>query len=111
MNPKLTETLLNDVKQGDFFSQFKQEWRDIGDFYITQEKREALARKGTIERWILLVWWIMKSMFLKLTPVRTNPHRPGAPSDSRGGERPFPSMEIPKLLTTRSWALWQSWSS
>jgi len=66
----LGRTLWEDVKKGDFFSDLRDETRDIRDFYITQDKRDELMKMGRFKRWFVLTWWILKSMFLKLTPAR-----------------------------------------
>ena len=68
--PGLGKTLWEDVKKGDFFSDLREETRDIRDFYISQEKRDELLKMGRVKRWFVLTWWILKSMFLKLTPAR-----------------------------------------
>ncbi len=68
--PGLGKTLWEDVKKGDFFSDLREETRDIRDFYITQDKRDELMKMGRVKRWFVLSWWILKSMFLKLTPAR-----------------------------------------
>lgn len=68
--PGLGKTLWDDVKQGDFFSDLRDETRDIRDFYITQDKRDELLKMSRVKRAVVLLWWILKSMFLKLTPAR-----------------------------------------
>ena len=68
--PGLGRTLWEDVKKGDFFSDLRDETRDIRDFYITQDKRDELMKMGRFKRWFVLTWWILKSMFYKLTPAR-----------------------------------------
>jgi hypothetical protein len=68
--PGLGKTLWEDVKKGDFFTDLRDETRDIRDFYISQDKRDELLKMGRVKRWFVLTWWILKSMFLKLTPAR-----------------------------------------
>ena len=68
--PGLGKVLWEDVKKGGFFSDLREETRDIRDFYINQDKRDELLKMGRVKRAFVLTWWILKSMFLKLTPAR-----------------------------------------
>ncbi len=68
--PALGKTLLDDVKHVGFFAELKQEWLDIRTFYINEEKRDRLAKMNQLKRWFVMSWWVLKAMFLKLTPFR-----------------------------------------
>ena len=69
-DPKIAKTILNDIRDSDIPRSLIQEFKDIYQFYINQEKRKQLSEMGRIRRWLKVGWWILKSMFFKLTPVR-----------------------------------------
>jgi hypothetical protein len=69
-NPGLISTLRDDIAQGGFFAKLKREAEDIEDFYLSDEERAQLKRKGRIWRWFVLAWWVVKNSFFKLTPLR-----------------------------------------
>lgn len=69
-NPTLLKTLREDVSGGDFFSNLKEEWREILEFYISEEERDRLRSMSPFKRWFVVGWWVLKSMFFKLTPFR-----------------------------------------
>jgi serine phosphatase RsbU (regulator of sigma subunit) len=69
-NPRLISTLKDDISQGDFFTKLKREAEDIEDFYLSDEERAQLKKKGKLWRWFVLAWWVVKNSFFKLTPVR-----------------------------------------
>ena len=69
-NPKITRTILNDIRRGGFKRTLRQDFRDIYYFYLDQETRERLSHMGRIKKWIFLVIWILKSLILKLAPTR-----------------------------------------
>jgi serine phosphatase RsbU (regulator of sigma subunit) len=69
-DPTIWGTLRKDVKQGDFFQTLRDEAQELRDFYINEERRDELRRMSPVKRWFLLAWWILKSMFFKLTPMR-----------------------------------------
>ena len=58
------------MQGGHFFRNVRDEGREIRDFYLTEEKRDALGKMSAFKRWFLVAWWVLKSMFFKLTPVR-----------------------------------------
>ena len=70
MNPKITKTIFNDLRQVDFRRTLRQDFRDIYDFYLDRDTRERLSKMGRIRRWMHLAWWLLKSLFFKLAPVR-----------------------------------------
>ena len=72
------------------FSTLKDDWRAISDdvarrrvgpsvhgalagieaFYLTTRDREQLATMGRFKRTVVRLWWLLKSLLLKLTPAR-----------------------------------------
>jgi hypothetical protein len=69
-NPKIGKTILNDIRDENIPHTLVQEFKDIYHFYIDHERKKRLSEMGRIRRWIRVGWWILKSMFFKLTPVR-----------------------------------------
>ena len=67
---KFHKTILNDIRHGDLKRTFGAEMRDVYYFYLDKETRTRLAAMGRLRRWITVVLWLLKSMILKLTPVR-----------------------------------------
>jgi sigma-B regulation protein RsbU (phosphoserine phosphatase) len=63
----------------DFFSKLppRELWRaifrdfaDIKDFYLEEEQKARLESMKPVRRGLFLVGWLLKSLFLKLTPIR-----------------------------------------
>ena len=69
-NPKFGKTIFNDIRDENIPHTLVQEFKDIYHFYIDQESKRKLSEMGRMRRWIRVGWWILKSMFFKLTPVR-----------------------------------------
>jgi hypothetical protein len=69
-NRGIISTLRDDIAQGGFFAKLKREAEDIEDFYLSDDERAQLKKKGRIWRWFVLAWWVVKNSFYKLTPVR-----------------------------------------
>ncbi len=43
---------------------------DLEEFYLTPEHRQRLKGMGRFPRWIHLGWWLLKGLFLTLSPTR-----------------------------------------
>ena len=67
---KVHKTILNDIRHGDLKRTFGAEMKEIYYFYLDKETRTRLAAMGRLRRWITIVLWLLKSMILKLSPVR-----------------------------------------
>lgn len=68
--PGLGQTIKEDFKRKDKFKTFHKDFRGIRDYYISPEKKKQLNQMFFIKRWFFIVWWTLKAMMLKLTPVR-----------------------------------------
>jgi phosphoserine phosphatase RsbU/P len=69
-DPTIWGTLRKDMKQGDFFQTLRDEAQELRDFYLNEERRDELRGMSPVKRWFVLAWWVLKSMFFKLTPMR-----------------------------------------
>lgn len=69
-DPGIGRVLRDDIHQIRITQDFSQEMRELKQFYIDEEKKKRLQQMGVFSRWIHQVLWILKSMFLKLTPFR-----------------------------------------
>lgn len=68
--PKMGKTILEDIKKGDFKTTIKQDFKDLKEFYISEERKKRLEEMGVIKKYFFMFVWLMKSLFFKLTPVR-----------------------------------------
>ncbi len=75
--PRLLRTLGNDV--GVVWEQvgrvgvkqtFTSSLADLQEFFLTTHRRDRLAGMGRVKRTVYLGLWLLKAMFLKLTPPR-----------------------------------------
>lgn len=59
----------NDVRPG-WRVMFQTTMAELREFYLTPEHKQRLAGMNRFWRSLSLVWWLLKSLFLKLTPAR-----------------------------------------
>lgn len=68
--PKLRNTLKDDIKKGGFVKTFRKDLKDLKNYYISEEKHARLSQMNLFKRFFVFGWWLLKSMILKLTPFR-----------------------------------------
>ncbi len=76
-DPRLFETLKRDVR--DVGSDvWREGWQgtagrtfaELKAFYLSTHAKQRLSEMGVVKRWLVLSWWLLKSLLLKLTPAR-----------------------------------------
>jgi hypothetical protein len=68
--PRLTKVLREDFHRGDFKRTIRRDWNELKEFYLDQGRKTRLQAMGKVKRFFVMGWWLLKSLFLKLTPVR-----------------------------------------
>ena len=67
---KFHQTLREDFRNINLRKDLSSEYKSLGDFYLNSEKRTRLESMTSFQRWIHKTGWLLKSMFLHLTPLR-----------------------------------------
>jgi len=77
LEPKLIPTLARDIrdvvlraKQAGFKATIRRGFSDLEGFYLSTHSQARLAGMRPARRWLFLSAWLLKSLFLKLTPAR-----------------------------------------
>lgn len=68
--PKLGQTLLTDLRRGDIKRTLRRDYSELKEFYLDKERKARLKNMGRIKRGFWMSWWLLQSLFFKLTPVR-----------------------------------------
>lgn len=68
--PKIGKTVWQDIRRGNLKKTFKQDWKDLYYFYLDDEKRNRLSQMGRFRRYLHMLFWLFKSLVLKLSPLR-----------------------------------------
>src|SRR5437867_8438751 len=66
----LRETLLSDLKQLSARRSLRRDFRDLYRFYLDEERRTELAAMRHPKRAVLVAFWLIKSLLLRLSPGR-----------------------------------------
>jgi len=67
---KFHHTIRDDFKDINFRKDFSNEYKSLSRFYLDSEKKSQLESMAPIQRWVHKIGWLLKSMFLHLTPLR-----------------------------------------
>ena len=68
--PGLGKTLREDLRRGDFGRTMHRDYKELKDFYLTDDRKARLKKMKRVKRAILTFVWLLKALFLKLTPAR-----------------------------------------
>ena len=68
--PTMFKTIRNDIRQGDFRRSVKREFKELKESMLNEQRQKRLTHMSRIQKWFYVPWWLLKSLFLKLTPVR-----------------------------------------
>jgi serine phosphatase RsbU (regulator of sigma subunit) len=68
--PKLAKVLRDDFRRGGFKRTLSRDWSELKEFYLDQDRKSRLQQMGKFKRWLYMLGWLLKSLFLRLTPVR-----------------------------------------
>jgi serine phosphatase RsbU (regulator of sigma subunit) len=68
--PRIFGTIRDDLNRGDFGRTVKRDFHELKDYMLEEERKRRLEDMGWLKRWIVLSWWLLKSLFFRLTPAR-----------------------------------------
>ena len=76
-DPRLLDTLKRDfrdvgmdVRRKGWKGTVGRTFADLEAFYLSTHAKQRLSEMGVVKRWLVLLWWLLKSLLLKLTPAR-----------------------------------------
>lgn len=69
-DPKLSQVLREDLSRGDFFHTISRDYEDMKEFFLDDERKQRLKNMKPLKRFIFTFGWLLKPLFLKLTPAR-----------------------------------------
>jgi hypothetical protein len=67
---RLRDVLRDDLRHSTHLNARQKDWKELQEFYLSEGQKERLKTKKPVERFFWTCWWILKSMFLKLSPFR-----------------------------------------
>jgi hypothetical protein len=68
-NPALHQVVMEDLRSTRW-GRYVREFQDLYSFYVDDERKAELASMGRIRRAVTVLFWILKSLLMKLSPVR-----------------------------------------
>ena len=69
-NPKFGRTIINDLHENLNQNHLFRDFREINEQFLNSEERREILAMGRIKRWLVRCWWVLKSMFFKLTSLQ-----------------------------------------
>jgi hypothetical protein len=67
---RYTQSVIDDFTRSDIPDSLRRDFRETYDFYVSDQERQRLAKMGTFQRSVFSTWYILRGLFLKLSPPR-----------------------------------------
>lgn len=68
--PRIRHTIRSDFSQTKIKEEFKSEYKDLKQYFLSEERKEKLESMNAFKKFFVLPWWIIKAMYFRLTPFR-----------------------------------------
>jgi len=68
--PKIRHTIRDDLRQPDLRKNLSDDYRDLKENFLDDEKKERLKNMGAFKRFFKISWWLLRAMFFRMSPVR-----------------------------------------
>jgi hypothetical protein len=68
--PRIRQTIRSDFRQTKIKEEFKSEYKDLKQYFLTEERKKKLESMNAFKKFFVLPWWLLKAMYLRLTPFR-----------------------------------------
>ena len=68
--PGIGQTLRDDLLRGDFNRSIRRDFDELKELMLDEDRQGQLKTMSQTNRWFHSAWWLLRSVFLKLTPSR-----------------------------------------
>ncbi len=68
--PGFRDIIREDIRRGDFRRTVFRDFHEMREFFLDDDHKAQLNKMGRAKRTIVTSWWLLKALFLKLTPAR-----------------------------------------
>jgi serine phosphatase RsbU (regulator of sigma subunit) len=68
--PRMGRTFRDDIHQVKIKDDLKGEYKDLKEYFLTDERKEKLKTMSNFKKFFIIPWWLLKSLYFKLTPCR-----------------------------------------
>ena len=69
-DPHIGRTIRDDFHNLKIKDDFRGEYKDLKEYFLTDERKEKLKTMSGFKKFFVLPWWLLKALFFKLTPFR-----------------------------------------
>ena len=69
-SPAIFGTIKDDLGRGDFTRTIRRDFQELKEYMLDEDRKKRLSEMGRIKRALVVMWWLLKSLFFKLTPAR-----------------------------------------
>jgi len=68
--PRMGKTFRDDIHQVKIKDDLSGEYEDLKEYFLTDDRKEKLKLMSRFKKIFIIPWWLLKSLYFKLTPFR-----------------------------------------
>jgi serine phosphatase RsbU (regulator of sigma subunit) len=68
--PHMGKTFRDDIHQVKIKDDLSGEYKDLKEYFLTDERKEKIKMMNNFKKFFIIPWWLLKSLYFKLTPFR-----------------------------------------
>ena len=68
--PRISKTIHSDFRHTKIREEFKTEYKDLKQYFLSEERKKKLAGMNPLKKIFILPWWLLKSLYFRLTAFR-----------------------------------------
>jgi serine phosphatase RsbU (regulator of sigma subunit) len=68
--PRIGRTLRDDIHQVKIKDNLSGEYKDLKEYFLTDDRKKKLKTMNNFKKFFIIPWWLLKSLYFKLTPFR-----------------------------------------
>jgi len=69
-DPHIGRTIRDDLHNVTIKDDFRDEYKELKEYFLTDDRKEKLKTMSSFKKFFVLPWWLLKSLYFKLTPFR-----------------------------------------
>lgn len=68
--PRVRKTFRDDIHQVKIKDDFSGEYEELKEYFLTEDRKEQLKLMSRFKKIYIIPWWLLKSLYFRLTPFR-----------------------------------------
>ena len=68
--PRISRTIRSDFSQTKIKEEFKAEYKDLKQYFLTEERKKKLEGMHVVKKFFILPWWLLKALYISINSIQ-----------------------------------------